>query len=172
MDNKLVENFLETHQQTSLDESWDKFKKLPIDEQKVLFSKLLDVAASPKHNNKAVVLPNVASVIKRRLKPGVTFDKWYKGWLPPVESKQIGNDIVRDYFPIPTRVINLRGDDEQEFLTIGFVYNPFDSIEELLNARPKEIKNTESDRKEVNEDLLEYSENTFYAVSSDDIFGL
>lgn len=173
MNSKLIKSFIENHQNGFSDESWNKFTQLSIAEQKELFSELLDLANSPKHNNRAVVLPNVASVIKRKLKSGVKFDEWYHGWLPAVNPQKIGNDVVRDYFPVPTRVINLRSaGDENEFLTVGFVYNPFDNIEDLLNARPKEIKSSEANRKEVNDDLLEYSENTFYSVASDDIFGI
>lgn len=173
MKNKQLEDLMQNSPNVSIEEIWNKFKYLSESEQKELFLELINLAKSPKHNNKAIVYPNVASVIKRKLKSGVEFNKWYESWLPPVQAQKIGNDEVRDYFPIPTRVINLcSGIDEKEFLTIGFVYNPFDNIEELLNARPKEIKSTESNRKDVNDDLLEYSENIFYSVVSDDIFGL
>jgi hypothetical protein len=173
MNDKIVEEFVNIYKAGSSDEAWDEFSCLSSDEKKKLLTKLLELAISPKNNNKAVVMPNVASVIKRKLKPDVKFNEWYEAWLPPVKPQKIGDASVRDYFPVPTRVINLRpANNEDSFLTIGLVYNPFNSLEELLNTRPKEIKESELVRREVNEDLLADSEVSFYAIVSDDIFGL
>ncbi|MCC2625242.1 MAG: hypothetical protein K0R14_1115 [Burkholderiales bacterium] len=171
--NEIIEAFINSYKEGSADIVWDKFLSLTENEKKKVFSKLLDVAASPKNTNKAVITPNVASVIKRKLRPGVEFNKWYEAWLPPVKPANIANEVVRDYFPVPTRVVNLLPiNNEDEFLTIGFVYNPFDNMEELLNTRPKELKESELECRAVNEDLLADSEVSFYTIISDDIFGL
>lgn len=171
MENQIIEKLITTYKADPA-KIWSEFSELASHEREAALVKLLELATSPKHNNKAVVMPNVASVIKRKLKHGVKFETWYQEWLPPIKSQVISNDVVRDYFPVPTRVINLRLANEQDFLTIGFVYNPFDTIEELMSSRPKEVTQTESRRRGTNEDLLEVSEAEFYAVSSDDIFGV
>jgi len=173
MSDKTLEEFVNIYKAGSPDNVWDKFSCLSADEKKNLITKLFDLAISPKNTNKAVIMPNVASVIKRKLKPNIEFNKWYEAWLPPVKPEKIGDSIVRDYFPVPTRVINLRtANNEDSFLTIGLVYNPFDGIAELLNTRPKELKESELERRDVNEDLLADSEVNFYTIVSDDIFGL
>ena len=123
MKDDILETLLNA-QINSQEQAWDKFSSLTLDEKKKLLSDLLDFAASPKNTNKAVVMPNVASVIKRKLNPGIEFNKWYEGWLPSIEAEKRGNDMVRNYFPVPTRVINLRPiGDAEEFLTIGFVFS-------------------------------------------------
>lgn len=173
MNDKIVEEFVNIYKAGSSDKMWDEFSRLSSNEQKNLITKLLNLATSPKNTNKAVVMPNIASVIKRKLKPGIEFNKWYEAWLPPVKPEKIGDSIVRDYFPVPTRVINLcPANNEDNFLTIGLVYNPYGSMEELLNTRPKEIKESELERREVNEDLLADSEVNFYTIVSDDILGI
>lgn len=163
----IIEKFIKTGKTKSNDMAWAEFTLLSTEEQKMLLSELLDLAAVTKNANKAVVIPNGASVIKRKLKSGVDFDTWYKDWLPPVTTENMSQ-----YFPIPTRVINLRPiNDNQEFLTIGFVNSPFNSIDELLNNRSEKLKDSEKERRKVNDDLLAESSNTFYYVASDDVFG-
>lgn len=173
MSNTTIEKFINSYSTGCINTVWDEFCEMNVDEKKDILAKLLDLALSPKNANKAVITPNVASVIKRKLKPGIEFNQWYEAWLPPVKPTKIANEVVRDYFPVPTRVINLLPvGNEQDFLTIGFVYNPFDSMEKLLNTRPKELKESELERRTVNEDLLADSEVRFYTLASDDIFGL
>lgn len=162
-----IEKLSETNKTASNDNILVEFNLLSKEEQKTLLSQLLNLASEPKNTNKAVTIPNGASVKKRKLKPGVDFATWYKGWLPPVTPKNISH-----YFPVPTRVINLRPiDDEENFLTIGFVNSPFDSIDELLNARSEDLKNSEQQRRNINDNMLAESSNTFYYVASDDVFG-
>ena len=78
MNDKIVEEFVNIYKAGSSDEAWDEFSCLSSDEKKKLLTKLLELAISPKNNNKAVVMPNVASVIKRKLKPDVKFNEWYE----------------------------------------------------------------------------------------------
>lgn len=171
MENKNIEKFVKSVD--SMEKAWDKFSELNLESKKSLFIEMFELAISAKHTNRAVVLPNAASVITRQLNPGVEFKDWYQEWLPPVAPQTVGKEVVRDYFSVPTRVINLRGiKDDKTFLTIGFVYNPYDSVEELLNARPKDVKINESKRRDTNKELLAKSEVELYSVASDDIFGL
>lgn len=173
MNDKIIETLIDVNKTDSAEKAWEQFSACTLDEKKVLLSRLLDLANTPKNTNKAVVMPNGASVIKRKLKPGVEFNTWYQAWLPPIKPENRGGEEVRDYFPIPTRVINLRSpDNDDEFLTIGFVYSPFDSVEELLDARPEDLKESEAKRGEVNDELLTQSEVEFYYVASDDIYGV
>ena len=172
MNDNTQEELIHLHSLDSPDRAWNEFSSMNTVEQKKLFLALLNQLISPRVTNKAVIMPNAASVINRQLKPGVDFNTWYQGWLPPMKPHKVGNDIIWDYFPFPTRVINLRSiKDDTQFLTLGFMHNPFSSVDELLNARPKEVKEDELERRNINDELLTKSENEFYSVTSDDIFG-
>ena len=168
-----LESFTNLYKDASASELLSEFLKLSVQEQCQVLKELVDLAASPRHTSKAIVSPNGANIIKRRLKPGVEFNRWYQEWLPPVEAQTIGKDKVRNYFPIPVRVINLRpvqGGDE--FLTVSFLHSPYNSVEELLNSKPKDVQEKETQRKKVNENLLADAQMEFYSIASDDIFGL
>lgn len=173
MNDKMIDDLVNIYQDDAVDGAWDRFSSLPLNEKKDLLGKLLELTCAPRRKNKAVIMPNVASVITRELKPNVDFEQWYEGWLPPVPPQKVGKEIVRDYFPVPTRVINLRSiNNDGQFLTIGFVYNPYESLDELLKAKPKEVQANELKRREVNDALLAKSEAGFYTIASDDIFGV
>jgi len=175
MDDKIIEKLVSLNNSGFENSAWDEFSGLPADERKKLLSKLLELAEPAKNANKAVSMPNAASVIKRKLKPGVSFEHWYQEWQAPIKAHTMSTGSLKAYFPVPTRVINLRPADTnnvEEFVTIGFVCSPFESVDELLDARPEELKASESKRKEANDALLVHSENQFYYVASDDIYGI
>lgn len=85
--------------------------------------------------------PSVIAVLYRKLKPGFTFDDFYKAWLPPLKE---GQDLAH-HFSVPTYVMNAQNkDDPNEIISISFMWitsEAFDKLEQSVSESEKQRHN-------------------------------
>ena len=76
--------------------------------------------------------PPVIAVLHRKLKPGSTFDDFYKAWLPTLEE---GQDLEH-YEPFPAYVMNaIDKDNPSDIISIGFAWKDLESFESYFPAQ-------------------------------------
>ena len=83
--------------------------------------------------------PNVISILKRRLKPGKTFEDFQQAHVPTDNAQQHEFGYVCDFFGVPTRVINaVSAEDPTIIYSIGFSYGTIAEIFAEAVAKSKE----------------------------------
>ena len=83
--------------------------------------------------------PTVVSILKRKLKPGKTFEDFQQGHLPGEGAKKTEMGYEVDFFGVPTRVINaVSAEDPTVVYSIGFSYGELNEIFSQAVAKSKE----------------------------------
>ncbi|MCP5322714.1 MAG: hypothetical protein H6492_01735 [Candidatus Paracaedibacteraceae bacterium] len=73
--------------------------------------------------------PSVVSILKRKLKPGKTFEDFQIAHLPGANAKKNEFGYEVDFFGVPTRVINaVCAEDPNIVYSIGLSYGEIDEI--------------------------------------------
>lgn len=83
--------------------------------------------------------PAVVSILKRRLKPGKTFEDFQEAHLPggDAQKKKLGYEV--DFFGVPTRVINaVSAEDPTVIYSIGLSYGDIAKIFSEATSKSKE----------------------------------
>ncbi len=113
--------------------------------------------------------PQVISVLRRKLKPGKSFEDFQTQHLPPVASRKTGFGYNAHYFLAPTRVINcVNLFDSDEIISIGMTYgSPEEILREVVSK--KEIEQARHGQIEQVSEKLGASE--IYFVASDNNYG-
>lgn len=75
--------------------------------------------------------PSTFSVLFRKLRPGKTYEDYYKAHLPPLKE---GQDLTH-YFPIPTYVLNgANKDNPADIITIGLMWVEEEKLTDVLES--------------------------------------
>ncbi len=114
--------------------------------------------------------PQIISILTRRLKPGKTFEDFQQAHLPPGKCTptELGYDV--DYFPIPTRVLNMISlTDPSIIVSVGLSYGA--TSEEIFKAVQEKMP-IEHERAKKIETVSEKAGPTqLFAVATDNNYG-
>ncbi len=113
--------------------------------------------------------PQIIAILTRKLKPGKTFEDFQQAHLPPgkVHKMELGYDV--DYFPLPTRVINMVSlTDPSLIVSIGMSYGEGDAIFKAVQEKMP----IESERaKKIAEVSDKAGPTQIFAVATDNNYG-
>lgn len=168
----LNKRIMDALKSNNVDLAFRMFDQLNIEAKKVFLQELSDILVA--NENKAILKPNCAALLKRKLKTDKSFDEFYEGWLPPTTSIDQHGKKVFDYFSLPTRVINFKIHDKpDEFFSLSLIHSPYTNPATTLESYKVKHTDIETFRKHNNEDNLEDSEMMGYgSILSDDILGV
>ncbi len=114
--------------------------------------------------------PQIISILTRRLKPGKTFEDFQQAHLPPGKCTPTEFGYNVDYFPIPTRVLNMISlTDPSIIVSVGLSYGA--SSEEIFKAVQEKMP-VEHERAKKIEAVSEKAGATqLFAVAADNNYG-
>lgn len=116
--------------------------------------------------------PCVISILKRKLKPGKTFEDFQMAHIPSADAKKTELGYEVDFFSVPTRVINaICAEDPSIVYSIGLSYGEIDEV--FKDAVEKShVESKPGGRKEKLSHVCEKIEPTVIAiVASDNDYG-
>jgi hypothetical protein len=115
------------------------------------------------------------SILKRELKPNVSYDDFHQAWLPPMDKKDItmtSTGVLVHYFPFPVRVINaVNIKNDKEVISIGLMGATRQDIEKMQSSstdQDKKILKTETVRHDQIEEVSTKVGDTDYFECKDD----
>lgn len=116
--------------------------------------------------------PSVVSILKRKLKPGKTFEDFQTAHLPCADAKKKEFGYEVDFFGVPTRVINaVCAEDPNIVYSIGLSYGEIDEI--FKEATEKSQEDSQPGKRVENLDNIcdEMAAPIIALVASDNDYG-
>lgn len=122
------------------------------------------------------IAPNVAVVLTRSLKDGVTFEEFYAAWKPPITGRPIKDKMhVYSYYDKPVGVINAQNkQNPKEIISIALIQGTEEDVETYFSATMQQREATDALREQK---ILPYVEpdaftNKYSVILSDDVLGV
>lgn len=140
---------------------------LPQDEQETMLTAVMKFL---KHDFDLASKPQSMVVLRRKLKPGKTYQDFHNAWLPPVDARDsLSGEKQYDYFDGPVRVIN--GIDSKEPNCFSTVLLSTASMDVLGTEYAKYAK-TEAKRHEALKNIVEHVDKAYMCgVKDSNYFG-